>query len=164
MLNMFKLFVELKSQGKRIGFTCGTFDLLHPGHVMMLEESKANCDFLVVGLLSDPTISRPDTKQKPVETMYMRYIRLQGVGVVDMIIPFDTEEDIVDILHMIEPDIRFVGEEYKGVEFTGKKLTPLIIYNKRRHPYSSTNTRKRVSSCDTYPKELRSEYFNEKEE
>ena len=115
---MFTKIEKLKKQGLKIGFTCSTFDLLHAGHVAMLEESKAHCDFLIVGLLTDPTISRPDTKNKPVQNIYERFIQLQALSCVDMIIPFDTEENIIEMVQMIEPDIRFVGEEYKGTKIS----------------------------------------------
>lgn len=144
-----QLFKELEfiKQTKRVGFTCGTFDLLHPGHVMMLEESKGHCDFLIVGLLSDPTISRPKIKNKPIQSMWERFVQLQSISVVDRIIPFDTEDDIINILQMIRPHIRFVGEEYKNVDFTGRQLCADLdidlFYNRRSHKYSSTELRSR---------------------
>jgi glycerol-3-phosphate cytidylyltransferase len=140
---MFETIEKLKKEGKKIGFTCSTFDLLHAGHIAMLSEAKAYCDFLVVGLLTDPTISRPDTKNKPVQDIYERFIQLQAVKYVDMIIPFDTEENICDIVRMIEPDIRFVGEEYKDTKHTGWDLCP-IMYNKRKHNYSTAELRNRI--------------------
>jgi len=144
---MFNLLESLKKNKKRIGFTCGTFDVLHPGHVMMLQESKAHCDHLIVGLLSDPTISRPTTKNKPVQSMWERFVQLQAINVVDWIFPFDTEEDIINMLQMIRPHVRFVGEEYKNFNFTGRQVcTDLgieIFYNTRTHKYSSTELRSR---------------------
>ena len=72
----------------RIGFTCGAFDLLHAGHVVMLQEAKNNCDFLIVGLQTDPTLDRSD-KNKPVQSIYERYIQLHGIEAVDEVIPYD---------------------------------------------------------------------------
>jgi len=140
---MFETIEKLKKEGKKIGFTCSTFDLMHAGHIAMLSEAKGQCDFLVVGLLSDPTISRPDTKNKPIQSIYERYIQLQAVKYVDMIIPFDTEENIIDMVKMIEPDVRFVGEEYKGTKHTGWDLCP-IIYNKRKHDFGSSQLREKI--------------------
>lgn len=146
---MFELFESL-SKTKTIGFTCGTFDLLHAGHIMMFEESKSYCDYLIVGLLSDPTISRPGTKNKPVESMWERFVKVQSVKVIDYVIPWDTEEDLINMLEMIRPDIRFVGEEYKDKDFTAKdlciKLKIEIKYNRRTHKYSSTELRSRTGS------------------
>jgi glycerol-3-phosphate cytidylyltransferase len=134
-----------KSEGLKIGFTASTFDLLHPGHIVMLSECKANCNFLVVGLLTDPTISRPESKMKPAQTTLERYIQLQAVSYVDCIIPFDTEPDLEQLIKLIMPDIRFVGEEYKGVEFTGKNIEGVeLFYNSRRHNFSSTEIKNRL--------------------
>lgn len=136
---------ELRNQGKLIGFTASTFDLLHPGHIAMLAEARAKCDFLIVGLLTDPTISRPDIKDKPVQTIFERFIQIQAVSYVDWLIPFETEEELVQMLLMIMPDFRFVGEEYRDKDHTGKHIKGIkIIYNRRRHGYSSSDIRERV--------------------
>nr|DAS97834.1 MAG TPA: rfaE bifunctional protein, domain II [Caudoviricetes sp.] len=131
---------------KTIGFTASTFDLLHAGHVIMLEEAKSQVDFLVVGLLTDPTISRPE-KNKPVQSILERYIQLQAVKCVDMIVPFDTEEDLVNLIKIVRPHLRFCGEEYKDVEHTGKHIPGVkIIYNSRQHDFSSSSLRERVKN------------------
>ena len=126
-----------------VGFTCSTFDLFHAGHVVMLQESKSLCDYLVVGLLTDPTMDRPDTKNKPVQSIMERYLQLAACKYVDEIIPFSSEQGLVDLILTINPDIRVVGEEYKGTDHTGAGLCP-IHYNKRRHSFSTTQLRERV--------------------
>lgn len=134
-----------KKEGQIIGFTASTFDLLHPGHITMLAESKANCDYLVVGLLTDPTISRPGIKMKPAQSTLERFLQLQAVSYVDMIIPFDTEEDLDQLIKLIMPTIRFVGEEYQGVDFTGKNIEGVeLFYNSRRHRFSSSEIKNRL--------------------
>ena len=141
---MLKTIYKLKNQGKKVGFTCSTFDLLHAGHIAMLAEAKSKCDYLVVGLLSDPTISRKE-KSKPFQTLFERFLQLQAVDYVDWIIPFESEEDLEDILLTIIPDIRIVGEEYKDKEHTGKNIEGIeIYYNTRRHHFSSTDIRQRI--------------------
>jgi glycerol-3-phosphate cytidylyltransferase len=140
---MFQKIESLKKEGKIIGFTASTFDLIHAGHCEMLSKAKADCDFLVVGLLTDPTISRPDKKNKPVQTILERFIQLQSIKYVDMIVPFDSEEDLELIIKLINPDIRFVGEEYKGTKHTGWDLCP-IKYNDRKHNWGSSQLRKRI--------------------
>ncbi len=125
-----------------VGFTCSTFDLLHAGHLVMLEEAKSLCNTLIVGLLIDPTIDRPQEKQKPIQTVFERYVQLSACRYVDKIIPFGTEQEIIDILLTINPDIRIVGEEYKDIEFIGKSLCE-IYYNKRNHSFSSSDLRMR---------------------
>ena len=68
---------------RRIGFTCSTFDLLHAGHILMLKESAEVCDFLIVGLQTDPTIDRPLTKNTPIQTLEERKIQLEAVRYVE---------------------------------------------------------------------------------
>lgn len=137
--------VQLKKMGKKIGFTCSTFELgPHSGHDVMLMECKQNCDFLIVGLLTDPTISRPE-KNKPVQSTFERWIQITSNKYVDMVIPFDTECDLADMLKIIMPDIRFCGEEYKGKKHTGSDIEGIkIFYNKRNHSFSSSSLRERV--------------------
>ena len=134
-----------------VGFTCSTFDLFHAGHVVMLQEGKSLCDYLVVGLLTDPTIDRAETKNKPVQSVMERYLQLAACKYVDEIIPFESEKDLVDLILTINPDIRIVGEEYKGTDHTGVGLCP-IHYNKRRHSFSTTQLRERVLKAGGKPK------------
>lgn len=123
-----------------IGFTCGAFDLLHAGHIVMLEEAKSNCDYLIVGLQTDPTIDRNE-KNKPIQSVYERYVQLNACSFVDEIIPYDTEQSLLDLLQSQNIDIRFVGEEYRESKLTGRDLIELH-YTSRRHSFSSTNLRK----------------------
>ena len=108
----------------------------------MLAESKSKCDYLIVGLLCDPTYDRKE-KQRPIQSMFERWVQLSSISYVDMIIPFSSEQDIIDMVLVIKPDIRIVGEEYKDIEHTGKGLCP-IFYNSRKHSFSSTELRERV--------------------
>ena len=133
---------DIRKEGKRIGFTCSTFDLLHAGHISMLAESKSKCDYLIVGLLCDPTHDRK-IKQKPIQSMFERWVQLSAISYINMIIPFSLEQDIVDMVLLIKPDVRIVGEEYKDKEHTGKGLCP-IFYNSRKHSFSSTELKERV--------------------
>jgi glycerol-3-phosphate cytidylyltransferase len=130
------------------GFTCGAFDLLHAGHVDMLRECKNECDYLIVGLHSDPSIDRPKKKNKPVQSMYERYVQLRGCQYVDEIIPYDTEHDLINILAMEPIDIRFVGMEYKDTILTGldicEKRDIETIFNTRLHTFSSSELRSRL--------------------
>ena len=133
----------------RVGFTCSTFDLLHSGHVMMLREAKTVCDYLIVGLQTDPTIDRQE-KNKPVQTLLERYIQLNAIEYVDEIVPYQTEQDLEDILNMFPINVRILGEEYKNGKFTGRatctKRGIELYYNKRDHRFSSSDLRERVSN------------------
>ena len=140
------LICQVKDNKMKVGFTCGAFDLLHAGHVVMLQEAKNNCDFLIVGLQTDPTLDRSD-KNKPVQSIYERYIQLHGIEAVDEVIPYDRESSLMDILTTKPIDIRFVGEEYKDKQFTGQHLDIEIYYTSRSHTFSSTDLRKRVKAA-----------------
>lgn len=125
----------------KIGFTCSAFDLLHAGHIAMLREAKAQCDWLIVGLQTDPSID--GRKEKPVQTVYERYLQLSGCKYVDQIIPYDTEQDLIDLLNTQQIDIRIIGEDYQFQDYTGKGLHP-VHYNSRGYLWSSTYLKERV--------------------
>ena len=126
------------------GFTCGCFDLLHAGHIVMLKETKENCDYLIVGLQTDPSIDRKE-KNPPVQSVYERFVQLNAVKYVDEIIPYDTEESLIDLLESTPIDIRFVGEDYKNISFTGEGLHE-TFYTSRKHSFSTSGLRRRVSN------------------
>ncbi len=136
----------------KVGITFSTFDLLHAGHIGMLREAKQHCDYLIVGLQTDPTIDRPDTKNKPVQTLVERYAQLNAVKFVDEIVPYETEQDVLDILELFEIDIRFLGEEYREMDFTGKDVCRKrgieLHFNKRDHRFSSSDLRRRVAEAE----------------
>jgi glycerol-3-phosphate cytidylyltransferase len=139
--------------GRPVGFTCSTFDLLHAGHILMLAEAKTICDYLIVGVQSDPTIDRPGTKNKPVQSVVERYVQLSAVKFIDQIVVYDTEKDLEDLLMFLPISVRIIGEEYKDKEFTGKQICEergiKIWYNSRNHRFSSSELRNR-----TYQSEL----------
>jgi glycerol-3-phosphate cytidylyltransferase len=132
----------------RVGFVCSSFDLLHAGHVQMLREAKEQCDYLICGLQTDPTLDRPE-KNQPVQTIVERYTQLKGVRYVDEIIPYSTEADLEDILTMYHIDVRILGEEYKDKDFTGKDICKKrgiqLYFNHRDHRFSSSDLRRRVA-------------------
>ncbi|WP_312819223.1 adenylyltransferase/cytidyltransferase family protein [Kaistella carnis] len=132
----------------KVGITFSAFDLLHAGHIKMLEEAKRNCDYLIVGLQTDPTLDRPE-KNKPVQTVVERYIQLKGCVFVDEIVPYATEQDLEDILHSFKIDIRFIGDEYKEKKFTGRDYCEQsgieLFFNQRDHRFSSSDLRKHVA-------------------
>jgi glycerol-3-phosphate cytidylyltransferase len=133
-----------------VGFTCSTFDLLHAGHIAMLREAKDQCDYLICAIQTDPTIDRPE-KNKPVQTLVERWTQLMGVKYVDEIIPYQTEQDLEDILKLFHIDVRIIGEEYKDGKFTGRATCAQrgieIYFNKRDHRFSSSDLRERVSNA-----------------
>jgi len=127
-----------------IGFICGAFDLLHPGHLVALRDCKDNCDHLIVGLQVDPNLDRPN-KHKPIESIFERYIRLNACKYVDQIIPYETDADLLNLLKTIRADVRFLDEGYTvNPKFIiGEKCIP-IFYIKRDHTWSSTALRDKL--------------------
>tara|TARA_R110001632_G_scaffold68465_2_gene160449 strand:+ start:2040 stop:2495 length:456 start_codon:yes stop_codon:yes gene_type:complete len=148
--------LDYKDKG-RIGFTCSTFDLLHAGHITMLEEAKRHCDYLIVGLQVDPTSDRPN-KNKPVQTIVERQIQIAAVKYVDEVVMYSTEQDLIDLLLTLPINVRVIGDEYKDKEFTGKELCIQrnmdIVYNGRDHSFSSTSLRKRVYEAEILRKQI----------
>ena len=132
----------------KIGFQCSSFDLLHAGHVTMLKMEKNLCDYLKVALQVDPTVDRPGLKNKPVQSVYERYVQLQACKYIDEIVVYETEKDLLNIIMTQEMHIRFLSEEYLNKEFTGKQYcldnNIELHYHKRKHSYSSTDLRERV--------------------
>jgi len=137
---------------KRYGFTASAFDLFHAGHVMMLEEAKKQCDWLIVAIQVDPAVDRPGIKNKPVQSIIERQIQVSACRHVDEIVVYNTEKDLEDILMTYPIDVRIIGEEYRDKPFTGKEICERrgidIYYNKRDHFFSSSDLRKRVFEAE----------------
>ena len=153
---IFNKIKELKDKGLKIGFTASTFDLLHAGHIAMLSEAKNHCDYLICGLQTDPTIDRPDTKNKPVQTLVERQIQLSACRFVDEIVVYETERDLVDLILTLPLDVRILGVEYEDTNFTGRNEGAgrgiQHIFNKRDHSFSSSSLRKRVAEAENIKK------------
>ena len=146
-----------KHAGK-IGFTCGSFDLLHAGHVLMLEEARSACDHLIVGLQTYPTADRKN-KNRPVQSLEERGIQLRAIKHVDEIIVYTTEAELVELLKTLKPDVRIVGADHKGQPFTGSGLPIEVYFNTRDHDWSTTDLRNRV-----YREEYRQRVIEERDE
>jgi glycerol-3-phosphate cytidylyltransferase len=149
---IFNHIKELKAQGKKVGITFSTFDMLHAGHIAMLSEAKNHCDYLIAGLQTDPTIDRPDTKNPPVQSIVERQIQLAACRYVDEVVVYSTEQDLRDLLLILPVDVRVLGVEYADKEFSGKaecqKRNIQIIFNGRDHSFSSSSLRKRVAESE----------------
>lgn len=149
---IFNRVKDLKAEGKKIGITFSTFDLLHAGHIAMLAEAKNHCDYLICGLQTDPTIDRPDTKNKPIQSIVERQLTLGACKFVDEIVVYSTEQDLIDILLTLPIDVRILGEEYNDTNFTGRSegVGRQIehVFNRRDHSFSSSSLRKRVAEAE----------------
>ena len=132
----------------KVGFTCSSFDLFHAGHVLMLQEAKTQCDWLIAGLQTDPTIDRPE-KNKPVQSVFERFVQLKACKYVDEIVVYETEKDLLDILKSHPIDVRILGKEYADKEYTGRRLESIeVYYNSREHSFSTTELRDRIREAE----------------
>ena len=135
----------------RVGITFSTFDLLHAGHIKMLEEAKTQCDYLIVGLQLDPSLDRAE-KNAPTQSITERYIQLKGCKYVDEIVPYVSEQDLEDILRSFKLDVRIIGEEYRDKPFTGREYCQEkgieLYFNTRDHRFSSSGLRKQVKIAE----------------
>ena len=149
---IFNHIKQLKADGKRIGITFSTFDMLHAGHIAMLSEAKNHCDYLIAGLQTDPTIDRPTQKNPPVQSIVERQIQLAACRYVDEVVVYQTEEDLIDLLLILPVDVRILGVEYQGIDFTGweecRNRGIELVFNKRDHSFSSSSLRRRVAAAE----------------
>ena len=127
----------------KVGFTCSCFDLLHAGHILMLKDAKEQCDYLIVGLQTDPTIDRPE-KNKPIQSFEERKIQLESVKYIDEIIEYETENNLIKLLDDLNPDIRILGTDYVNKYFTGIDLHIPLYFHKRNHNYSTSGLREKI--------------------
>ena len=150
---IFNHIKKLKADGKKIGITFSTFDMLHAGHIAMLAEAKNHCDYLIAGLQTDPTIDRPDSKNPPVQSIVERQIQLAACRYVDEVVVYATEQDLIDLLLILPVDVRVLGVEYQENDFTGRHECAMrgieCIFNRRDHSFSSSSLRKRVAHAET---------------
>jgi glycerol-3-phosphate cytidylyltransferase len=150
---IFNYIRKLKEDGKKIGITFSTFDMLHAGHIAMLAEAKNHCDYLIAGLQTDPTIDRPDTKNAPIQSVVERQIQLAACRYVDEVVVYQTEQDLIDLLLILPVDVRILGVEYEGKPFTGEQEGHRrgihLVFNGRDHSFSSSSLRRRVVEAET---------------
>ncbi len=137
---------QLNSHKK--GIIAGCFDIIHPGYILMFEDAKSVCDYLIIALQSDPTIDRPE-KNKPVQTLEERMIILNSIKHIDEIMLYDTEEDLYNLLKTTKIDIRILGTDYKEKSFTGDDLDIPIHFHERSHKWSATDLKKRIKTSLT---------------
>ena len=152
-MNIFNNIKQLHAEGKKIGIVFSAFDMLHAGHISMLSEAKNHCDYLICGLQTDPTIDRPDTKNKPVQSIVERQIQLAACRYVDEVVVYQTEQDLIDLLLILPIDVRILGVEYENKPFTGQQECFMrgieIVFNGRNHSFSSSSLRKRVAWAES---------------
>jgi glycerol-3-phosphate cytidylyltransferase len=152
-MNIFSKIKQLKSEGRKIGIVFSAFDMFHAGHIAMLSEARNHCDYLIAGLQTDPTIDRPDTKNRPVQSIVERQIQLAACRYVDEVVVYQTEQDLIDLLLILPVDVRILGVEYQHTGFTGRAECEQrnidLVFNGRDHSFSSSSLRKRVAQAES---------------
>jgi glycerol-3-phosphate cytidylyltransferase len=144
--------ITIMKKNKTVGFTCSAFDLLHAGHIVMLKEASELCDHLIVGLQNDPSLDRSE-KNKPSQSLVERFIQLSAVKYVDEIYVYNSEQDLLDLLHILPINIRILGSEYENKNFTGRQYcldkNIELYFNNRDHRFSSSELRTRIAKNET---------------
>ena len=139
-----KFIPQKEADQETVGVVCSCFDIMHAGHCMMLKDAKNHCDRLIAGLQTDPTIDRPD-KNKPIQSLEERYTVLESCKYVDEIRTYSTENSLIKLLSEIKPDVRVLGDDWKGKEYTGQGIAREEYFHKRStHSYSTSNLRQRI--------------------
>ena len=128
----------------KIGVIAGNFDVIHPGYIRMFNECKEHCTRLIVLLHEDPSIERPE-KLKPILSVAERREMLLSLEMIDEVITYSTEKILYEFIKGIDPDIRFLGDDYIGKDFTGKDLGTLIHYINRDHGWSTTKYKQLIA-------------------
>ncbi|MDE0742976.1 MAG: adenylyltransferase/cytidyltransferase family protein [Woeseiaceae bacterium] len=129
----------------KVGMVAGNFDIIHMGYIHMFNECSKNCDHLVVFLHDDPSIER-NNKLKPIHTINERTIMLSSFSQIDEIVPYSSETDLYKLISSRKIDVRFLGNDYKGKDFTGKDLNIPIHYLDRSHGWSTTKFKKLIAA------------------
>ncbi len=132
----------------KLGFTAGNFDLLHPGYIYTFEEAKRHCDKFIIFLQDDPSLHKK-SKYKPVIPAWDRYKALMSIKHIDDVYMYQTEEELLDLIYVLKPDLRILGEDYLGKPFTGDNLPIEVIYTSRSHKWSTTKL-KDLITIQTY--------------
>jgi len=128
----------------KTGVIAGNFDVIHPGYIKMFKECKSYCQQFVILLHVDPSIERPE-KLKPILSKEERTEVLTSIKWIDSIAYYTYEKELVELLKGIEPDIRFLGDDYRGKTYTGFELDIPIHYLNRDHGWSTTKFKKLIA-------------------
>lgn len=135
-----------RTAGKIKGFVASTFDLIHPGYIKMFQDAKTVCEHLICALHEDPSIERQE-KNKPVQTLEERLIVLESIRYVDEVVTYKSEKELTRLLVEIQPDIRILGTDYQGKNYTGSELDIQIHWHDRNHNWSTSNLRRRIKDA-----------------
>jgi glycerol-3-phosphate cytidylyltransferase len=128
----------------KTGVIAGNFDVIHPGYIKMFKECKSYCQQFEILLHVDPSIERPE-KLKPILSKEERTEVLTSIKWIDSIAYYTYEKELVELLKGLQPDIRFLGDDYRGKTYTGFELDIPIHYLNRDHGWSTTKFKKLIA-------------------
>lgn len=138
-----------RRQGKRIGFTNGCFDLLHPGHISLLSQARAACDALIVGLNSDDSVRRLKGAGRPAQPEHGRAAVLASLTPVDLVVVF-SEDTPLDLIAALKPDVLVKGQDYAPDEVVGAEQVRswggTVMLAEILDGYSTTETLRRIAT------------------
>jgi len=123
---------------KIVGFTNGCFDILHVGHVQMLEYIKKNCDYLVIGIDSDRRVKENKGEERPLNTEDDRLYMLESLRCVDAVFVFDSDQELIELVKRTAPDLMVVGSDYKNRQVIGAKHAKNVVFFERIDGFSTT--------------------------
>jgi rfaE bifunctional protein nucleotidyltransferase chain/domain len=129
----------------KISFVNGCFDVLHPGHIQLLEYARSFGDYLIVAIDSDRKVAEMKGSERPIFSQYDRSLMLKSIRYVDVVHVFDTKEELEDLLESISPDIMVVGSDWKGKEVVGSQYAKQVRFFDRVGEYSTTKTIKGIT-------------------
>ena len=132
------------NQMYNMGIIAGNFDVIHPGYIKMFKECKSYCKQLIILLHIDPSIERPE-KLKPILTKEERTEILTSIKFINGIAYYTYEKELVDLIYRLNPDIRFLGDDYRGKTYTGFELDVPVHYLNRDHGWSAKKLKKLIA-------------------
>jgi glycerol-3-phosphate cytidylyltransferase len=135
------------------GIVAGNFDIIHPGYIDMFRECSETCDEFIILLHTDPSIERPNDKLKPILSIEDRFKILFSLRYVSNVYTYTYEKDLVELIQTVNPDVRFLGDDYIDKNFTGMELEIPIHYINRSHGWSTTKLKKLIH--DEYRKKMK---------
>ncbi|MBR4591769.1 MAG: D-glycero-beta-D-manno-heptose 1-phosphate adenylyltransferase [Elusimicrobiaceae bacterium] len=139
-----RFLAQARAAGKKIVFTNGCFDILHAGHVSILEFSRSKGDELIVGLNSDASVRRLKGSSRPVNTQADRALVLAALQSVSAVCIFE-EDTPYNLIKLVQPDVLVKGGDYKPQEIVGREFAKKVVRFSLLKGRSTTNIIKKVS-------------------
>lgn len=137
----------------KVGVIAGNFDVIHPGYIDMFRECSEVCEQFIILLHTDPSIERPEEKLKPILSVEDRFKILMSTRYINGVHIYTYEKDLVELLKGINPDVRFLGDDYVGKSYTGDDLNIPIHWINRSHGWSTTKFKQMIH--DEYRKKMK---------